>query len=144
MIDTYRKSSEKSAAQIEKELLTLSYVLIRTANTLRIAHDEKFQNLYGMKMMYQNVIYLATEGESGMSSVSSSMRKVYGLLSSTPEVFDRKRQISVHQKARCQESPWQRGKTIIKQLCFTRSGSVPGQQGPHNNRLSQIHHSGRG
>jgi hypothetical protein len=88
LIDIYRNSSEKSAAQIEKELLTLSYVLIRRANTLGIAHDEKFRNLNGMKMMYQNVIYLATEGEIGMSSVSSSMRKVYGLLLSTPEVFD--------------------------------------------------------
>ena len=51
LIDIYRNSSEKSAAQIEKELLTLSYVLIRRANTLGIAHDEKFRNLNGMKMM---------------------------------------------------------------------------------------------
>lgn len=39
-------------------------------------------------MMFQNVAYIATGGRKGMSSVSSSMQKVYGLLSNAPEVFE--------------------------------------------------------
>ena len=88
LIDIYRNSHQKSASQIEEELLALSHALICRAHILGIEHDEKFRNLNGMKIMFQNVAYIATGGRKGMSSVSSSMQKVYGLLSNAPEVFE--------------------------------------------------------
>lgn len=88
MIDIYRKSAGKSNGQIDAELSQLSDALVRRANKFGITHDEKFRNLNGMKLMLQNVIYIATDGQQGMSSTSSSMRKVYRLLNSAPDVFD--------------------------------------------------------
>ena len=41
-----------------------------------------------IKMMFQNVVYVASNGDHGMSSASSAMRKVYDMLNSSPEVFD--------------------------------------------------------
>lgn len=79
LIDVYRKSDGKTTEQIEKELIALSKSLTLRAQKLGIKHDEKFRNVNGMKMMFQNVAYVATNGQTGMSSASSSMRKVFGL-----------------------------------------------------------------
>ena len=88
LIDIHRRLSTKSQADIDAELERLSVYLNRRADRLNIVHDEKFRNLNGMKMMYQNVVYIATGGARGMSSASSSMRKVYGLLQKDPDVFE--------------------------------------------------------
>ncbi len=88
LVDVYRKSQGKTMEQIELELLALSKAFLVRAERLGIEHDEKYRNMNGMKMMFQNVVYIATNGESGMSSVSSSMRKVYDMLASSPEVFE--------------------------------------------------------
>lgn len=88
LIDIYRRSAGKSTDQIDAELLELSSALVNRANRLGIGHNEKFRNLNGMKMMFQNVVYIATNGERGMSATSSAMRKVYGMLRTAPEVFD--------------------------------------------------------
>ena len=88
LIDIYRRSAGKSTDQINAELLELSNALVARANRLGIVHDEKFRNLNGMKMMFQNVNYIATNGERGMSAASASMRKIYGMLSTSPEAFD--------------------------------------------------------
>lgn len=88
LIDVYRKSEGKPVAQIDNELLILSKAFVLRAKRLGIEHDEKYRNMNGMKMMFQNVVYVASNGESGMSAASSSMRKVYDMLSSSPEVFE--------------------------------------------------------
>lgn len=88
LIDIYRKSDGKTVPQINEELLGLSRALNRRADILGIQHDDKFRNLNGMKMMYQNVVYIATEGQHGMSSTSIPMKKVYGLLERCPDVFE--------------------------------------------------------
>lgn len=88
LIDIYRRSEGKTNEQIDADLLELSSALTKRANRLRIGHDEKFRNQNGMKMMFQNIAYIATDGQRGMSAASSSMRKVYGMLSTAPEVFD--------------------------------------------------------
>lgn len=77
LIDVYRKSDGKTTDQIEKELMDLSKSLTLRAQKLGIKHDEKFRNLNGMKMMFQNVVYTATNGQQGLSSASSSLQKVY-------------------------------------------------------------------
>lgn len=88
LIDVYRKSKGKSAEQIERELLELSNSFATRAQRLGIEHDEKYRNLNGMKMMFQNVAFVASGGEHGMSAVSASMKKVYELLTTSPEVFE--------------------------------------------------------
>ena len=88
LIDVYRRSDEKSAEQIEVELLALSKAFVERAERLGIEHDEKYRNLNGMKMMFQNVAYVASNGDHGMSAASSAMRKVYDMSNSSPGVFD--------------------------------------------------------
>ena len=88
LIDVYRKSDGKTTDQIEKELIDLSKSLTLRAQKLGIKHDEKFRNLNGMKMMFQNVVYTATNGQQGLSSASSSLQKVYKMLHTNPDVFE--------------------------------------------------------
>ena len=88
LIDVYRKSDGKTTDQIEKELMDLSKSLTLRAQKLGIKHDEKFRNLNGMKMMFQNVVYTATNGHQGLSSVSSSLQKVSKMLLTNPDVFE--------------------------------------------------------
>ena len=88
LIDVYRRSDEKSAEQIEVELLALSKAFVERAERLGIEHDKKYRNLNGMKMMFQHVAYVASNGDHGMSAASSAMRKVYDMSNSSPEVFD--------------------------------------------------------
>lgn len=88
LIDIYRRSGGKTSEEIDTELLALSGALNKRADKLGITHDDKFRNLNGMKMMFQNVIYIATDGQRGMSATSFSMCKVYEMLNSDPEVFD--------------------------------------------------------
>ena len=81
LIDIYRRNMSSSAKiDINSELQQLSIALNKRAELLGIIHDDKYRNLNGMKLMYQNVAYIATGGTQGMSSTSSSMRKIYGLL----------------------------------------------------------------
>ena len=88
LIDVYRSSGNMSAATIEDNLSALAERLVKRADKLGIAHDEKFRNLNGMKMMFQNVVFIATEGKQVLSAASSNMQKVYSLLLSNPEVFE--------------------------------------------------------
>ena len=88
LIDVYRKSDGKTTDQIEKELMDLSKSLTLRAQKLGIKHDEKFRNLNGMKMMFQNVVYTATNGQQGLYSASSSLQKVYKMLHTNPDVFE--------------------------------------------------------
>ena len=39
-------------------------------------------------MMFQNVVYTATNGQQGLSSASSSLQKVYKMLHTNPDVFE--------------------------------------------------------
>lgn len=71
LIDVYRRSDEKSAEQIEVELLALSKAFVERAERLGIEHDEKYRNLNGMKMMFQNVAYVASNGDHGMSAYTA-------------------------------------------------------------------------
>lgn len=88
LIDVYRSSGNMSAATIDDKLSALAERLIKRADKLGIVHDEKFRNLNGMRMMFQNVVFIETEGKQGLSAASTSMQKVYSLLLSNPEVFE--------------------------------------------------------
>lgn len=88
LIDLYRKSAILKTFDLESELQILGDRLKKRADKLGITHDEKFRNYNGMKMMYLNIVYLATDGKYGLSATSIRMQKVYSLLLSNPDVFD--------------------------------------------------------
>lgn len=88
LIDLFRKSKDKSTTDIEKELSRLSAALKKRAATLGIVHDEKYRNLNGLKMQYQNLEYIASEGKTGLSSSSKAMKAVYSMMAESPTVFE--------------------------------------------------------
>lgn len=88
LIDIYRKSVASDSFDVDSELKVLTDRLIKRADKLGIERDEKFRNYNGMKMMFQNVVYIATDGKQGLSAASMRMQKVYSLLISNPDVFD--------------------------------------------------------
>lgn len=88
LIDIYRKSSSDKNCIIDDELQALANRLIKRADRLGISHDEKFRNHSGMRMMFQNVVYIATDGKQGLPAASARMRKVYSMLLTNPDVFD--------------------------------------------------------
>lgn len=88
LIDIYRRSTGKDSSHIDEELSRLSLVLNHRATLLNITHDDKYRNLNGMKMMFQNIVYIASNGEQGMSAASASMRVVYDMLRGNPAVFE--------------------------------------------------------
>lgn len=88
LCDICRTRFNKTPKEIDDELIVLSKTLILRANQLGIVHDERFRNVNGMRLMYQNMLYVATNGEQGLSSTSANMRKVYQLSQEMPDVFD--------------------------------------------------------
>ena len=88
LIAIYLSSENKSYDEIKAELETLSKILRRRADLLDIRHDEKFRNISGMTMMYENVVYIFTHGQQGMSSVSKAMRQVAEMSEKCPDVFN--------------------------------------------------------
>lgn len=88
LIDVYRSSGDMPSSTIDEKLSGLAERLVKRADKLGITHDEKFRNLNGMKMMFQNVVFIATNGKQGLSAASSNMQKVYSLLLSNPDVFE--------------------------------------------------------
>ena len=88
LIDVYRRSSSMSNIEIIAELEKLSVILNNRAQILNIPHDEKYRNLNGLKIMFQNIVYVATNGEKGMSSTSAAMQKMYLLSKTSPDLFN--------------------------------------------------------
>jgi len=88
LINIYKKASNGEIQDINKELSVLSKVLNKRADLLGIHHDEKFRNLNGMKMMYQNVLYVATNGEQGLSAASQAIYAVFYMSQKSPDVYE--------------------------------------------------------
>ena len=87
LIDIYQKAVSSADYDVDAVPRALTKQLWIRAELLEITHDEKFRNENGMKMMYQNVVYIATNGQQGLSATSSRMQKVYSLLRTNPDVF---------------------------------------------------------
>ena len=88
LIDVYIRTTNDPSLDVIEELGKLSELLNRRADLLGIPHDEKFRNLNGMKLMYQNVVYIATNGATGMSSYSQLMEQTYNLAINDRELFE--------------------------------------------------------
>lgn len=88
LINIFERSERGQISDLGNELETLSSTLNKRARILGIPHDEKFRNLNGMKLMYQNVSYVASHGMQGLSAASKKMYLVYDLFMTKREVFD--------------------------------------------------------
>jgi len=88
LVHIYKKASNGEIQDINAELSSLSKALNKRADLLGIHHDKKFRNLNGMKMMYQNVVYVATNGKQGLSAVSHAIYAVYDMSQKSPDVFE--------------------------------------------------------
>lgn len=86
-IDLYERT-KLIRDNVDSELQRFSDVLVQRARLLGITHDEIYRNLNGMKMMYQNVEYIASEGQRGLSGASKAFVEVYNMRSLCPYVFD--------------------------------------------------------
>ena len=81
-------SAQKNCLDVDTELHHFSAVLIQRAKTLGIEHDNVYRNFNGMKMMYQNVEFIASEGHHGLSGSSKAFVQVYQMRSKCPYVFE--------------------------------------------------------
>lgn len=88
LVSLYHRTTNKSKQEIEEELLLLSSKLKKRADLLKIEYDEKFRNLNGMKMIYQNITFVATGGEKGMSDASKVLYVAGDLYKTKADAFD--------------------------------------------------------
>lgn len=89
MVDLYFKFENGEIADLNAELENLSKKLNRRADVLGIAHDEKFRNLNGMKCIFQNVRYFATDGETGLANGNKLQGEVVDLYFNYRKFFDK-------------------------------------------------------
>lgn len=89
MVDLYFRFENEEITNLDEELKNLSKKLNRRADVLGIAHDEKFRNLNGMKCIFQNVRYFATDGETGLSNGNKLQGEVVDLYFNNRKFFDK-------------------------------------------------------
>lgn len=88
IVDLYFRFERGTISDLNAELAELSRILNRRADMLGIVHDEKFRNLNGMKCIFQNVRYHATNGRRGLSSVGKLQRDTVSMYRNEPEKFN--------------------------------------------------------
>lgn len=88
IVEIYFKSKLSDNYDIKDELLNLSKRLNKRASILGIEHDEKYRNYSGMKKMFENIHYIDTNGEKGLSSSSTLMKEVVDLYHSNNYIFE--------------------------------------------------------
>ena len=88
MVDIYFRYENGEIDDLNSELIRLSETLNKRADILNIKHDNKFRNFNGMKCIFQNVRYVATNGEVGLSSASKLHYDVIDMYHNEKEKFD--------------------------------------------------------
>ena len=88
IVDLYFRSKLSDNYELEDKLLNLSKMLNKRADIFGIEHDEKFRNYNGMKKMFENVRYIDSNGEKGLSGSSKLMKEVISLYHSNDYVFN--------------------------------------------------------
>lgn len=87
LINVFFKCKNDDNIAINEELISLSKQLNFRAEKLCVPHDDKYRNLNGMKLMYQNVCYIDSKGKKGLSSISKVLMKAYDMYFSEPLKF---------------------------------------------------------
>ena len=88
IVAIYFKSKLSNSYELKDELFDLSKRLNKRADILGIEHDEKYRNYNGMKKMFENIRYIDSNGEKGLSGASLLMKEVVGLYHSNNYVFE--------------------------------------------------------
>lgn len=88
IVELYYKYKNNEISDIESSLITLSKKLNKRADLLGIEHDEKYRNYNGMKMIFENIHYIDSKGEKGLSGSSELMRSVTELYHSNLYIFN--------------------------------------------------------
>lgn len=89
LVDTYRRI-EAMPSQKNELLHQLSDVLRKRAISKGLEIDERFRNFNGMKLQYELLRYLMTDGEQGLSeNVAKTIAEVAELYRSEPEKFNK-------------------------------------------------------
>ena len=81
------RRKEMSGEELHDNLKHLSAALSRRADTMGITHDEKFRNYNGMKLCYQNALYVLTNGQEGLPNVNKLIGEAYVLWKSNKERY---------------------------------------------------------
>ena len=90
IVDIYFRYENEtlSNAELKNALQTLSLTLNKRADILEIKHDSKFRNFTGIKMIYGNVEYVATNGQRGLSSAGKLIYEAVDLYYTNREKFN--------------------------------------------------------
>lgn len=87
LFDLYFKNGSQLKVPSE-EIAKLSKAYKKRANVLGLETDEKFRNIAGLKMQLGCIHYVITDGEAGLSNVSSLFYQTYELYRTAPERFN--------------------------------------------------------
>lgn len=89
LVDTYRRI-QATPSQKNELLHQLSDVLRKRAVSKGLEINERFRNFNGMKLQYELLRYLMTDGEQGLSeNIAKTIAEVAELYRSEPEKFNK-------------------------------------------------------
>lgn len=88
LVDLYYRYENGMISNLSKELYNLSKCLINRADLLMITHDEKYRNVNGINMIFQNIRYVDTNGKTGLSSASQLVYDVVNLYRTDRKQFN--------------------------------------------------------
>lgn len=88
LVDLYFKIQMVSFREKERLIEAVSIFLNHRADILRIYKDKKFRNINGINMKLQNIEFIATDGEKGLSSVSALDREIFEFRTNYPQIFN--------------------------------------------------------
>ncbi len=88
LVDLYKRTVCLDKAARVTEIEKLSILLNRRADVLGIKRDEKYRNITGITMMYENVRYVATNGEKGLSAANKLIYEVWDMSINNPELIN--------------------------------------------------------
>ena len=88
IIDIYFRTSAGEIENLNAELLKLSQALNVRADCLHIKHDDKFRNLNGMQCIFENIRYVVTDGDVGLSNANKLHYTVVDVYYNEREKFD--------------------------------------------------------
>ena len=103
LVDLYLYSKKNSKNDTDKEIELLSELLNHRAKKLGYNVEDTFRNVTGIKMKLQNIKYVFSQGETGLSAVSEMDSQISRFAIEEPEQFELevtkiKKELAVHDK----------------------------------------------
>ena len=89
LVDLYNRTVNLDKVTRDIEIEKLSVLLNKRSDILGIIRDDKFRNIAGISMMYENVRYVATNGEKGLSAVNKLIYEVWDMSKNNLELFNK-------------------------------------------------------